>query len=202
MLGCIIILIGVGLYIFVSPKLKNQSTMPPTLENEQPASQESTQPSDELLAGGSGYIDPSGVFSILYPNDWKIDNQNNGQVTRVYKTGVTQRGQTEMYDGIIITFELFDLKGASLSNWLDAHIKEISVDGMTQITKPKKAITLNTFPGFSYTTRGLGEFNTIIVQKDTKSPYAIQVTSLVADPQNIGYQKEVDDVLSSLKLLK
>jgi hypothetical protein len=160
------------------------------------------QSMNDLMAGGSSYSDPSGMFTFLYPNDYKFDVQNNGQVIRVYKQGPTQQGQTEMYDGIIVTFEKIDLKNESLSSWIDNELKTIKANGDSIITQPKKPITLHGYPGFSYAARGLGEFIYLVIQKDLSSPNALRITTMVTDPTNSGFQKQADQILASLHIQK
>ncbi len=161
-----------------------------------------TSSSSDLLAGGSSYLDSKNVYSFLYPNDYTIDQMNEGRYTRISKKGATQKGQTEMYDGVIIVFESLDLGSKSLSEWVDSRIKESTSDGTSKVTKPKKGITINNYPGFTYTIRSLGESEYYVVQKDKNSKFAVSITTLVADPENVGYQKEVERIFSTLQLLK
>lgn len=156
----------------------------------------------DLKIGGSSHTDAENVYSILYPNDYKTDTQNGGKETRFYKTGATQRGQTEMYDGVIIVLETIPLNGQSLEKWVDDKLKAATADGTSEIVQPKMPTTLNGYPGFIYTLRGLGESKYTVIQKDTNSNYAVSIVTLVNDPQNVGFQKEVDKTLSTLQILK
>lgn len=157
---------------------------------------------DMMMAGGSSYSDPAGLFTFLYPNDYTFDTQNNGQVVRVYKKGPTQQGQTEMYDGIIVTFEKIDLKQKSLSDWLDQEIQTMNDNGVSEVTQPKKAITLNGFSGYSYAARGLGVYTFYVIQKDAHSPNAIRISRMVSDPTNVGFQEQSDQILASITMQK
>lgn len=158
--------------------------------------------SAELTQGGSSYLDPKGVYSLLYPNDYRIDTQNNGQQTRIYKRGPTQQGQTEMYDGVIMVFESVELGGKTPEQWVDESIKSSTQDGTSEVIEPKKKTTVNNYSGFSYKLRGLGESQYYIIQKDTRSPNALVITIAVNDPTNAGFQSQVDSVLASIQLLK
>lgn len=155
-----------------------------------------------LRAGGSSYFDPQGLFTFLYPPDYKIDTQNNEQHTRIYKSGKTQQGQTEMYDGVIIVFERINLDAKTLNDWVDESIKNSTIDGTIEVIKPKKSTTVNGYPGFTYILKGLGESEYFVLQKDSNSNSAVSITTFVADPENVGFQKEVDAVISTLQLLK
>lgn len=163
-----------------------------------PQTQEDT---DALLAGGSSFLDPNGVFTILYPNDYKLDT-TDPKHPRIYKQGATQRGQTEMYDGTLIVLETIDLGGQTLSQWVDTQMKNATADGTSEVVKAKTATTFNDYPGFIYTLRGLGTSDYLVIQKDTNSDNAVVITTLVADPEAKGYQKEVDATLATIELLK
>ncbi|MBP7967725.1 hypothetical protein KAZ66_05670 [Candidatus Woesebacteria bacterium] len=155
-----------------------------------------------LRAGGSSYTDPQSVYTFLYPNEYSIDHHDGDTITRISKRGATQKGQTEMYDGVIMVFQLVDLENKTLSSWVDNHIKEMTSDGTSELTQPKKAIAMYEYPGFTYGIRSLGESTYLLVQKDTRSKFALNITFLVADPELKDYQKEVDAILATLELRK
>lgn len=190
----------VGFLFFIQ---KNTTKSPPTVDSKETITP--TLPprsSSTLPKNGSVFIDPKGAFSLTYPTDFTLDQQNNGQYTRLYKRGETQRGQTEMYDGVIMTFEQINLGGQSLNSWIDTKINATTIDGTVSITKQKEPITVHEYPGFTYTTRGLGSTTYLFIQKEPTSQTAMGITLLVADPNHTGYQKQVDTILSSLTLLK
>jgi hypothetical protein len=198
----IAILVGVGGYLIQTMQMRNEPISTQDISEISTTSATNSNTPDELMSGGNSYMDPDGVYTLLYPNDYTQDTQGNGQHVRFYKQGATQQGQTEMYDGVIITIETVDLENQTLSNWIDTKIKESTADGTVEITQPKTQTTVNGFPGFTYTTRSLGEATYYVVQKDNKSKNAVVITTLVADPQNVGYQTEVDNTLNTIQLLK
>lgn len=155
----------------------------------------------DLGAGGSSYLDEKGVYSVLYPNDYTLDTQDPKHI-RIYKRAESQRPQGEISDGVLMVFESVDLQGKSLESLVDTRIKEATADGSSQVSQSKKAITIDTYPGFSYSLKGVGSSQNFILQKDGASPYAVILTYAVNDPDQKGYQKEVEAVVSSLKLLK
>jgi hypothetical protein len=154
----------------------------------------------ELQQGGSSFTDPENIFALLYPNDYIQDTQGPNQF-RFYKQGPTQTGQTEVYDGIIINIETINLGEQNLSDWVDSRITSSTQDGTSEIVKEKSTISVNGYPGYSYTLRGLGEFETLVVQKDQDSNFAIGITTLIADPGNLGFEQEFKSILSTLNLL-
>lgn len=156
----------------------------------------------DLQVGGSSYADPKGLYVFLYPADYAVDTQEEGKYTRILKKGATQKGQTELYDGVLVVFESVKLEGKSLSEWVDTRIKESSENGTVEITQAKKAMALNKYPGFTYEVRGLGSSTYLVLQKSPQSTEAVSITFLVADPENKDYQREVDAILSTLELRK
>jgi hypothetical protein len=107
-----------------------------------------------------------------------------------------------MYDCVILVFESHNLNGKSLENLVDENIKASTADGTSELTSPKQNITINSQQGFTYKMRGLGEATYYALTKDQNSDYALIVTTLVTDPTNAGFQKEVDALLSTIQMLK
>ena len=155
----------------------------------------------DLERGGSSFSDPDAIFSVLYPGEYKQDTQGENQY-RIYKQGPTQTGQTEMYDGVIINFETIDLGDQSLSDWVDSRITLSTQDGTSELIKEKTEIKVNNYPGYAYTLRGLGEYETLVIQKDSNSDFAVGITTLIADPGDLGFAQEFENILSTITLLK
>lgn len=158
------------------------------------------QIADELRLGGSSYLDTKGVYSFLYPNDYKQDVQSNNMV-RIYKNGPSQKGQTEMYDGVIMLFESVDLGGKTLEQWVDTAIQTATSSEST-LKVPKKSVTQNGYAGFTYTLEGLGETKYLVMRKNAQSTMAVSIAMGIFDPTNAGFQNEVNAILSTVQLLK
>ncbi len=156
----------------------------------------------ELRAGGSSYADPGGVYSFLYPNDYELDLQEGGNYTRIFKRGATQRAQSEIHDGALVVFETIDLQGSSLEEYVDTHIQASTASGMSEVVSPKQATALKNYLGFTYELSGLGSTKYLVIQKDPSSSHAVSTIFLVEDPENVGYQTEVNQILTTLELLK
>ncbi len=150
---------------------------------------------------GTLYRDPQGVFTVLYPTDYTLDTKDEKHI-RIYKIGQTQKGQTEMYDGVTLVFEVIDLDGQSLETWVDSSIKAQTKGENFEIIDPKKEIIQNAYSGFTYSVRSLGISHYTILQKDNRSEFAIQIVQTVEDPRNVGYQEETDAILKTLEILK
>lgn len=201
----LIVIAGVGYVLYTRQNNASENTLNPQTSVPTSVIEEIVPTGtsmNDIMAGGNSYRDPAGTFAFLYPTDYKFDTQNNDMIVRVHKQGPTQQGQTELYDGAMVTFEKIDLKGQTLNAWLDNEIKMMTENGMTEITQPKKEITLNGFPGYSYSARGLGEFQFLVIQKDTSSPNAIRISALVSDPTKAGFQEQVDQIFASISLQK
>jgi hypothetical protein len=154
---------------------------------------------DTLRANGSSFSDANGLYSFWYPNDYQLDTSDPAH-PRVYKQGPTQTGQTEMYDGALVVFETADLQGQTMEQFLDQRVTQVTSDGTGEITSPKRAVTHNGYPGFTFRNRALSESTTLIIQKDATSNQALLLSYLVSDPDEIGFQTEVNGILSTIEL--
>lgn len=199
LLGIFVIVLigGASLFIF---SIREEKTAPPS-----PTASADVSPVtatiEDFGASANSYLDDKGVFSMLYPNDWILDTQDPVHI-RIYKKGDTQRPQSEMSDGALMVFETIQLQGKSLESWVDTRIKESTADGTSEVVEAKKTVTIHTYPGFTYALRGLGVSQNIVLQKDKNADNAVVITYSISDPQQKGYQKEIDVTLASLQLLK
>lgn len=148
------------------------------------------------------FTDSGDNFTFSYPEGYTLDEMPTPELVRVFKVGPTQTGQTEMYDGVIVNFELVNLGGQTLQQWVEAQLDAATQDGTVTVVTAPTPTTVNGFPAISYTTQSLGSFETVVVQNNAASSQAVSVTSLVADPTNAGFQAEADAIIQSLQLLK
>ena len=111
--------------------------------------------------------------------------------------GPTQKQNTKIYDGIYLPFPPpLNLGGKTLSQYIDSSIEEAKIVG--QLLKPKQGITVNGIAGFKYTFQGLGTFEHFVLQsKDQKC--TVDITNGTVDPTNQGYQKTVNQILSTFE---
>lgn len=181
--------------------LRAQQDTVPTPDTTAPSLSPTTITPSEIGVSGSTYRDPNGMYTFFYPSDYTLDTQDPLHI-RIYKRGETQRPQSEMSDGALMVFEHIDLQDRSLQSWVDTHIQQSTADGTSEIVEAKKPITQNGYIGFQYAIRGLGTSQNIVLQKDKNSREAVMITYAVSDPQQRGYQNEVDAILSSVTVLK
>lgn len=196
-------LLGVAAY-FMMGKDRFAMTRPtPTPVTTAPSTSPSTTSSSEALmmleAGGSSFRDPNGQYSFLYPNDYVLDTQDSAHV-RIYKTGPTQTGQTEMYDGVLMVFEVVDLEGKTLEQWVDTRIADSTSDGAMELIEAKTATTIHSYPAFTYTVDGFGSSKYYVIAKDASAKSAIVIATLVSDPAEKDFQTQVDAILQTVTL--
>lgn len=199
--GAVVVLGIVGYVVY-----QRSQTISPTpemvMENESSDTTpfiSSTPDTSELEAGGSSFSDPAGTFTFLYPSEYEL-HTDDPQHIRISKRGETQRAQSEMSDGVLVVFEPINLGDKTLEEYVDTHIQESTANGMSEVIQAKKPSSLNNYPGITYSLRGLGETSYLVLQKDAQSDKAVSISFLVADPENKGYQQELESILSTLEL--
>jgi len=163
-----------------------------------PTPQETEQPADET-ANWKTYTNSEAGFSFKYPEDVSlIENE----IVRLSLWGPTQKPQTEFYDGISLQFELpFELGNTPLENYVQSVIEAEIVEGISELIKDKEKIVIAGLEGYTFTIRGLGEFQYIYLQS-SDSVYAIEITNATRDPAGQGFLQTVDLILSTFKFIK
>lgn len=203
LIAVVVVTLLVGSYFLTSSR--NNTPTPSSRIGPFPTDiEQQVQPTSDtsaLRAGGSSYLDSEGIYNFLYPPDYKLDTSDEVHI-RIYKAGATQTGQTEMYDGVLVVFETINRGNQTLEQWVDNNIKNSTADGTLKIINPKKATTINGYPGFTYRTQGLGEAEYYVFAKDDSSKNALVITTAVNDPKNVGFENEVKTILSTVELFK
>lgn len=199
----LVLLIAVFVRYLVSNKSTEQRTdLSPVNSEPTPATTEqfikNIPDTSDLKAGGNSHLSPKGEYLFLYPNDYTIDGD---EYTRIYKRGATQKGQTEIYDGVIVVFQSVNLDGESLAELTRSKIEGLTPEEQPENLSPTPTM-LGNYPGFTYEQKGFGSSTHLIVQKNTTSNYALHITFSVNDPQNQNYLNEVHKILSTIELLK
>jgi len=140
------------------------------------------------------------LFSVSYPDTYKVNNYDG--VVSLSKWGPTQKADTEMYDGVSISFKEVQLNGKTLNQLTQSLVKEVEDMGVAEVITPLHQTKVNGYTAMSYKIRGLGEFTTYLIQKDTQSQSVLDIELMVADPGKVGFQAEVEKILDSLILKK
>lgn len=134
--------------------------------------------------GFSMYYDPS----LTLQEDTKTD-------VRFYKQGPSQRGQTEMYDGVIVTVRKVSVPNGG-QVYIDDQIEQYKNVG--NIIVPLHDSKLNGISTKEYGASGFGDAKMIFVPINNQT--LLEVSYMVPDPTNAGFQKTVDLMLSTFKL--
>ncbi len=132
----------------------------------------------------SMYYDPS----LTFQEDSKTD-------VRFYKQGPTQRGQTEMYDGMIVSIRKVSVDDGG-QVYIDDQIEQYKNVG--NITVPLHEGKLNGISVKEYSASGLGDSTIIFVPVDNRT--LLEVSYMAPDPTNAGFQKTIDLMLSTFSL--
>lgn len=140
------------------------------------------------------YTNPDIGFSIKYDPDLKI-SQRAKQDISLYMYGPTQKGETEMYDGLTLSFRRAQFTG-SIDDYVQKEMGQFSAIG--QITTPLHDITINNTPAKSFSASGVGDYTVIFVPLDDTS--VIEVAYIDPDPGSLGFQKDIDLMLSTFEL--
>lgn len=137
-------------------------------------------------------------FTLRYPDTYTINEEPAGTfiLTRV---GPTQTLGTELYDGVALIIRWHELQGRTLENFVDQQIAAAGLDGISVIARGKQPITVSEYDGFSYVLDGLGTYTKNFIMKDSANR-ALQLEYLVEDPTNIGFQQQVNQILSSVNI--
>ncbi|MBX4190031.1 hypothetical protein KW791_01925 [Candidatus Parcubacteria bacterium] len=141
------------------------------------------------------YSSPDNGFSIKYDPSLTPEAED-GQV-RFYKWGPTQKGETELYDGMAVSIQSMTLTG-SLEDFANEEMAQFARVG--EITKDLHDVKINGVSAKSYSASGLGDFTVYLVPVNSKK--ILYIATLAPDPGNLGFQKTIDDMLSTFVLVK
>ncbi len=152
------------------------------------------QPTGSIPTDWKLYSNDTIGFSMYYDPSLTLQEDSKTDV-RFYKQGPTQRGQTEMYDGMIVTVRKVDVVGDTQA-YIDNQIEQYKNIG--SITEPLHDSKLNGISTKEYSASGLGDSKMIFVPIDNRT--LLEVSYMAPDPTNSGFQKTVDLMLSAFKL--
>lgn len=164
-----------------------------------------------ILSGIVWFAYSSSLFSQI-PDDWEVytsstqgfslrhdptltvvDDGQNG--VRLYKWGPTQKGETELYDGILLSIrKVVTPQGAEA--YLADQLQQMTQHGT--ITAPLVQGKLNGLPVQRMEFSGLGDYTFIFVPVSDTS--LIEIAFIVPDPTLAGFRKTVDLMLSTFEL--
>jgi hypothetical protein len=139
------------------------------------------------------------IYQVKYPTDLAI-NEREGSIISISKWGPTQIEGTELFDGFSVTFQPKELPGVSPIDYANSQIEEMLNTGISELLAGPTAITVNGYKGVTYTGQGLGKYKHFILASNDNL-MLMQISLLVSDPGNIGFQETVDQIISTFSFL-
>jgi hypothetical protein len=153
------------------------------------------KPTTDLTANWN--IKTYSTYIIKYPSSLTV-NEREGSIFTLSKWGPTQMEGTELYDGFSISFQPRELPNVTPIDFANSHIKESVDTGISELIAGPTPVTVNGYKGVTYTIQGLGRYKDIVLASNDNI-MLMHVSMLVNDPGNIGFQKTVDQILSTFK---
>ena len=144
------------------------------------------------------YSSQKHAFSMRYSPDQKVLEHPQAGVTFT-KIGETQAEGTELFDGFTVNVKQDTYTQNNFEDLVKTKHAENKNDPATHTVTDIKKITIAGISGFTFKVSALGEFTHYYLPAGNGE--YVQLVMMVADPENQGYQKTVNDMLASLKLL-
>lgn len=184
---------GSGTVFYVGdPKITQKISGSGKLEQIQGPTLSKTRP---IIQGWRTYRSDSLGFIVDYPSEMNILSEGDG--VKFLVLGPTQREGTEMFDGIM--FSLFK-RLYNQETLLEFIEEQRQADMDVASVEEIEEFILMDMNGYSYITEGLGTFTNIFI--DVGENETLHISYFAPDPGDLGFQQTVDNMLSSLELLK
>ncbi len=140
------------------------------------------------------YTSSTQGFSLRHdPTLTVVDDGQNG--VRLYKWGPTQKGETELYDGILLS-----VRKVATPQGGEAYLTD-QIQQMTQHGTITASLSKDRLNGLSVQRMefsGLGDYTFIFVP--VGDSHLIEIAFIVPDPTMAGFRNTVDLMLSTFKL--
>lgn len=138
-------------------------------------------------------------FTVNVPEGQAITTEKTGNDLHIFKNGPSTKENSVLTDGFSIILISKNSEGKTLEKWFDD-----SIDQNDKVVKPKTKVVVNNYPGFSITfTSASGSYTSPVQFIVLQSPYSenefVYIQEFVVDPSNLGFQKTVDQIVSTLK---
>jgi len=194
-------LIGVaGFLAFQNSQLRNK--VPEVQDIPSPLPQKTTPPSPSPTTNpmSNWKTFQSSTYKVSYPPDMDT-KEESGSILMLSKWGPTQKADTEFYDGISLRFQPLEILNITLADYVQAQVTDIKDVGISKLTSGPFSITLNGYKGLTYTEQGLGTFKTIVLESKGGTMF-VEITDSTSDPGNLGFDKTVDQILSTFQFVE
>jgi hypothetical protein len=171
---------------------QNQKTETP--EPAPAETQETPPPTPDPTADWEIYT--TSVYQVKYPGN--LITGGDESMLNIAKWGPTQTEGTELFDGYAITFIPKETSEMTPEEYADEQIAELNNQGISKVTEGPNSITIANYKGITYTEDGLGTYKQIVLGSNDGTMLMV-ISVIIADPGNLGFQEEVDQILSSFK---
>ena len=187
-------IIGIGLYYLgMKNASKKAAEAPIPLPTQVNTPVATTDPTLNWLTYSSS------TYSVKYSTDITLKEGEGGSAI-LSKWGPTQKEGTELYDAFSLIFLPKAVSG-TLESYVNSKIEAIEKEGVYKITSGPDPLTINNYTGLSYIQEGGGTFKVIVLQNSKKN-LLIEIDEMVSDPGNLGFQKTVDQILSTFEFIE
>lgn len=151
---------------------------------------------DTLPKDWKTYTSSEYGFTISHPPD--VTHDTMPEEERFYKHGPSQSSGTELYDGILLLIKSGNLSGKSFEQWIDEKYAVLKNDPVQPRMGEKKTVTIAGKQGISFTVSSLGDRTMIYLPKGNNQYLEISNGTVEPAESTQGFQKTVDQMLSSL----
>jgi len=135
-------------------------------------------------------------FSMKYDPSLTVQEDSEKEV-RLYRNGPTQTGQTEMYDGMMLSIQKIDAPDG-VQSYIDTQVGLVSESAT--VTTPLHEDILNGLQTQTFSASGLGDFTTIYIPLDDSTLF--ELSYMIVDPTGVGFQEMMDAMLSSMNPMR
>ncbi|PIQ76158.1 hypothetical protein COU78_01205 [Candidatus Peregrinibacteria bacterium CG10_big_fil_rev_8_21_14_0_10_49_24] len=133
-------------------------------------------------------------FSMQYDPKLTV-NEDSEEEVRFYLHGPTQRGQTEMYDGLLLSVRKVQAT-EGMQSYIDSQLEQYKDIGT--VTEPLHDGMMNGIATKEFSASALGDSKRIFIELNENS--LLEIAYMAPDPTNAGFQETIDSMLSSLRI--
>lgn len=137
----------------------------------------------------------SDIYSLYHPQKMMVRDEGNG-INAFVLIGPSQKGQTEMYDGINFTVLTGNYETNDFREFVDSEVKKMQSEGTIRVEQGILSVSIGENDGYEFMSRSLGEFRNIYFDAGNKK--FVHVVILLEDPTKQGFDKIVDQMLQTL----
>ena len=137
-------------------------------------------------------------YTFKYPQDLKLEYSDGFYA--LTKWGPTQQANTEFYDGLSLRFaSITSLEpNQTLQQYVQDKIEISQSSADSTIIKALQPVTIANLSGYSYTSKGLGEFEYIFLQTP-ETDQIVRIINGTQDPTNQGFQQTISQILQTFQ---